>query len=113
MSDSRLMAYDYQKNYPLDNEISNAKMRPKEATFKLLRDMLDTAGENMRNREWSDVNVKAYCTANGINVLGTQKLIDSVTNVLAVYYFTSNIHQHKDQTNAIKVVIDCKRNPNK
>ena len=51
MSDSPLLAYDYPKNYPLDNEIFNAKMRPKEVTFKLLRDILDTAGENMRKGE--------------------------------------------------------------
>ena len=47
MSDSPLMAYDYPKNYPLDNEISNAKMRPKEVTFKLLREMLDTVVRNL------------------------------------------------------------------
>ena len=92
MSNSPLMKYNYPKNYLLDNEISNAKMRPKEVTFKLLRDILDTAGENMRKGKWSEGNVKAYCTANGLNVLGTQKLIDSVNNILAVEYFTSNIH---------------------
>ena len=29
MSNSPLMAYDYPKNNPLDNDISNVKMRPK------------------------------------------------------------------------------------
>ena len=113
MSSSPLVEYDYPKNYPLDNEISNDKMRPKEVTFKLLREILDTAGENMRKGKWFEGNVKAYCTANGLNVLGTQKLIDSVNNLLAVEYFTSDIHQQMDQSNATKVLNDCKRSPDK
>ena len=48
MNNSSLTVYDYPNNYPMTNELSNTKMRPKEVTFKLLIDTLDTAGDNMR-----------------------------------------------------------------
>ena len=37
--------------------------------------------------DWNDTNVKVYCSANGINMLGTQQLVDIVNNKLALDYF--------------------------
>ena len=36
---------------------------------------------------WSETQVVAYCSANNINVLGTQKLIESVNNKLVLDFF--------------------------
>ena len=49
-------------------------MRPKEVTFRLLKDTIDTAVKNMMAGDWTGINVKLYCSTNGLNVLGTQKL---------------------------------------
>ena len=50
----------------------------------------------MRKGIWSESNLKTYCTANGINALGTQELIDSVNNVLALEYYRSDDGQQEN-----------------
>ena len=84
-------------------------MRPKEVTFRVLKDTLDVARYKMREGIWSENNVQAYCTANGINVLCAQKLIDSVNNLLALGYYRSNDGQKSDPSNAAKVINNFKQ----
>ena len=58
------MDYNYPKNYPSISELTSTKMRPKEVAFRVLKDTLDFAGDEMREGIGSGINVKAYCTAN-------------------------------------------------
>ena len=84
-------------------------MRPKEVTFRVLKVTLDVAVDKMRKGIWSEINVKTYRTANGINKLGTHKLIDSVNNVLALEYYRYDNHQQTDQSNTKRVLNNFKR----
>ena len=53
-SNSSSMDYIYLKNYPTISELTATKMRPKEVTFRVLKDTMDLAGDKMREGIWSE-----------------------------------------------------------
>ena len=105
-SGSPLMSYEFPNRYPMKHEISTDKRRPKEVTFRLLKETIDTAIKNMMTRYWTKPNVKVYCSVNCLNLLGTQKIVDSVDNKLALDYFSSDSIPEREKVNDKKVMID-------
>ena len=65
----------------------------------------------MMTGDWTETNMKVYCSANGFNVLGAKKLIDSVNNKLAMDYFSSDNISEREKVNSNKVMIDYTQNP--
>ena len=84
MSGSSMMSYEFPNKHPMKHETYTDKMRPKEATFRFLKETVDTAIQKMMTGDWTETNVKIYCSANGLNVLGIHKLVDSINTKLAL-----------------------------
>ena len=107
MSESPLMSYAFQNKHPMKHISFIIKMRPKEVMFRFSKDTFNTAINNMMIGGWTEkYEGILQC---GINVVGTQKFVDSVNNKLALGYFSSDNIPEKDKIDSKKVTIDYKQ----
>ena len=110
MSTSSLLSYDPPKYYPSEKIM---KLRPIELTFDILKKCIDKASNMMMAGDWSEANVMAYCSANGINNEGYQKISQRSKNMKALQYYNSSDIDEKDIEDGECVMKDCVLNKDK
>ena len=54
MSGIALMSYDFPNKNPMKHETSTDKIRPKEVTFRFLKETVDTTIDNMMTGDWTE-----------------------------------------------------------
>ena len=63
----------------------------------------------MKNGNWSDDNIIAYCGVHGVNLVGSNKLVEKVQNCMAIDYINNEYQDSKD-SDVIEVYNDVQNN---